>query len=157
MTTIAVNAEEGVMAADTQVTDYNLITRMQKIYKLRDGTLVGMTGEAAGGWRAIQWLLSESKDDKPPKFKNTQLVFLRPDRTIWVAEEKFPEYPLLSKFYGAGSGGEMAMALMQEGKTAVEAVKATAKLCAFTSDPVQVLKLDPPEKPEKLKAKKKGP
>lgn len=141
MTTIAVDADLGIMAADTQVTDYNLITRMQKIYILPDGSLVGMTGECAKGWRAIKWIL-DGRKGKKPKFRETQLVFLRPDKTIWVAEEHFPEYPLLSRQYGAGSGGQLAIMAMSKGDDPATAVKSTVKFDSYTSDPVQVLSLD---------------
>src|SRR5690606_11222999 len=82
LTTVA--ASQDSMAADTQLTgEYNY--RVQKIYRLADGSLVGGAGYWARCYAGIKWLLEGAEGD-PPKIKGASLLILRPDRTLWLVE-----------------------------------------------------------------------
>lgn len=138
MTTLAYS--DGVLAADTQLSDEALVYRVQKIDLLSDGSLVGGAGNWGRAWRYLQWMKAGSIDPAP-KLKGATLLRIAPDETLWLNEgDGF--YPLLNKNNVAiGSGAQAAMALMEQGKTAVEAVKAVTVLDQNTSPPVQALTL----------------
>lgn len=152
MTTVVTSVASGTMAADTQATGhYNY--RVQKIYRLPDGSLIGGAGDTQRCYAAIQWLLNGQPGD-PPKIKGVSLMMLRPDGTIWLADDEFPMYPLLDKSAAIGSGSQAAAALLARGVAPADVVKEIAKIEAYTSDPVQVLHLETPAKPARKRATK---
>ncbi len=137
MTTIAVR--DGVMAADTQLSS-GTIHRAQKIFELPGGGCVGGCGTWAKAYAAISWLLSGRQGDAP-EFEDAELVILKPDGSVWIACERFPEFPLLDDTAAVGCGAPAAMALMHAGFSAKDAVKATCKTDPGSSEPIQVYKL----------------
>lgn len=142
MTTVA--AKDGCMAADTQLTgDYRL--RAQKIVQLADGTLVGGAGTWHRCWAAMCWLLGGEQGD-PPKLKDACLLIMKPDGSLWMAEEEFPAFPLLDREAAIGSGAASAITAMRGGMSAGEAVKTACRIDCGSSDPVQMLRL-PKKKP----------
>lgn len=142
MTTIA--CRDGEMASDTQATgDY--VLRMQKVHRLPDGGVVGMAGKLTEAYTAARWLL-DGEQGEPPEFKGGSVLIMRPDGSLWMADDKFPAFPLLDKVAAIGSGGQCAMLAMSQGMTAVAAVKAAAKIDPYTSEPVQMLSIAPKPK-----------
>lgn len=139
MTTIA--AKAGQMAADTQLTS-GANVRVQKIVRLKDGGIAGGAGHWSRAWAGLQWL-ADGEEGPPPKIKGAELLILRPDGTLWIAEGEFPAYPLLDKAAAIGAGAQAAMAAMDGGADAVKAVQVACKLDAYTSAPVQVLSIAP--------------
>lgn len=138
------------MAADTQLSDEAIMYRVQKIDRLEDGTLIGGAGDWGKCWRYIQYLKSDAPPLLEPKLKGATLLRITPDGVIWF-NEGHGFYPILNKSNVAiGSGAQAAMALMDKGLTAVEAIKAVTVLDPNTSNPVQVLELAP-----KLKASRR--
>ena len=138
MTTIA--CKGGQMAADTQCTgDY--VLRMQKIYKLPDGGIVGLGGVTGRAYAGVAWMLAGEVGD-PPKMKGGALLILRPDGSIWVADDEWPPFPIMDKQAAIGSGSMIAIEAMSNGATAAEAVKRAAKIDPYTSEPVQQLSLE---------------
>lgn len=143
MTTVA--AKDGCMAADTQLTgEYRV--RVQKIVQLPDGALVGGAGVWHRCWSAMLWMLGGEQGD-PPKLKDSGLLIMKPDGSLWLVEEEFPAFPLLDTAAAIGSGSAVAMTAMASGLDAGQAVKAAAKLDCHTSDPVQMLRL--PKRPKR--------
>lgn len=137
MTTIAV--KDGVMAADTQLSS-STIHRVQKIYPLPGGGCVGGCGEWSKAYAAISWLLG-GRQGESPEFEGAELVLMKPDGSVWIACERFPEFPLLEDVAALGCGSAAAMALMTHGLGAKEAVRATCRTDPGSSEPVQVFKL----------------
>lgn len=145
MTTIAANATG--MAADTQLTgEYRF--RVQKIYALEDGSIVGGAGDWARAYAAIQWLAGGCEGE-PPRMKGAHLLILRPDGSLWIVDHEWPAFPLLDKAAAIGCGAQAAMVAMAAGKSPAEAVKEVCKLDAFTGDPVQFLALEPKKRARK--------
>lgn len=137
MTTIAAHGSE--MAADTQCTsDY--IGRVRKIHKLPDGTLVGGAGVQASVFAAIAWLYA-GRQGEAPDIENSGLLFLRPDGSIWLADGRWPEFPVMGDHYAIGSGATAAMVAMHLGKSAAQAVRIAALFDDGTSAPIHTLKL----------------
>ena len=137
MTTVA--AKNGQMAADTLLSgDY--VMRVQKIYRLASGTIVG---GCADDWHvayaAIAWLLTPTGE--APTFDGATLLAMHPDGSLHMADNRFPFYPLLDKTAAIGCGAQAAMAAMLGGATAGEAVKVAAKIDPSTNDSVQMLEL----------------
>jgi hypothetical protein len=127
------------MAADTQLTgDYRL--RAQKIIALADGSLVGGAGVWHRCWAAMLWLAGGESGD-PPKLKDSELLIMKIDGSLWLVEEEFPAFPLLDAEAAIGSGAQGAITAMRAGASAGEAVKAACRIDPCTSDPVQMLRL----------------
>ena len=139
MTTVAANAT--TMAADTQLTGA-YTARVQKLVSLPNGGIAGGCGVWSRAWRGLQWLAG-GEEGEAPSIKGADLLILQPDGSLWVAEGCWPAYPLLDKTAAIGCGAPMAMGLMAQGKSPVEAVKEVCKLDAYTGDPVQALVLEP--------------
>lgn len=135
------------MAADTQATG-DCIYRVQKVLRLPDGGVVGYCGVTARGYAAARWM-AEGEVGEPPKMKGAYLLILRPDGSLWMADGEFPAYPLLDQFAAIGSGAAVAMAAMRSGKEPADAVRDAVHLDAYTSDPVQVLRVEPAPKPRR--------
>lgn len=127
------------MAADTQLSS-STIHRVQKIYPLPGGGCVGGCGEWSKAYAAISWLLG-GRQGEAPEFENAELVLMKPDGSVWIACERFPEFPLLEDVAALGCGSAAAMALMAHGLSAKDAVRSTCRTDPGSSEPVQVFKL----------------
>lgn len=133
MTTIAV--ADGVVAADTQLTGGNYAVRVEKVVRLQDGGVAAACGLWHKAYPAMRWLAEGERGDGPD-FEGATIVIVRPDHTIWVAEESFPAYPILNRTYALGSGQDLARQLLSQGKSPVDAVAEACELDAFSSDPI---------------------
>lgn len=148
MTTVAFR--DGCMAADTQITG-DFIVRAQKIVRLPDGGVAGATGVWSRCYAGLRWL-AEGEQGEPPKIKGATLLIAKADGSLWLAENEFPAYPLLDKYTAVGAGAMAAMAAMNGGANAGDAVKAAVRLDAYTSDPIQILKIEPVPKRRRQKS-----
>lgn len=132
MTTVAV--KDGVMAADTQITsDYAI--HAPKLFRLPDGGVAGGAGDWSRAYAGIKWLMEGERGD-PPNLSDADILILRPDGSIWKANEEFPAYPLLDKVAAIGCGSLAAMVAMRGGASAVEAVMSVAASDVYTNAPV---------------------
>lgn len=147
MTTVAFR--DGCMAADTQLTG-DFVVRVQKIVRLPDGGVAGAAGVWSRGYAGLRWL-TEGEQGEPPKIKGATLLIARADGSLWLAEHEFPAYPLLDKYTAVGAGAMAAMAAMNGGANAGDAVKVAARLDSCTSDPIQILKIEPAPKRRRAK------
>lgn len=137
MTTIA--ARDGIMAADSQCSgDY--VLRVRKIHRLPDGSLVAGCGTSAAVYAAIQWAASGRQGD-PPDIDGSRLLFLRQDGSLWLADGRFPEFPLADKFAAIGSGSMAAQTAMRLGQSAIEAVRTACQVDDGSSAPVHHMSL----------------
>ena len=146
MTTIAF--KDGVMAADTQATAYNVTFPVQKVWRLPDGGVVACCGSASKGWAGIRWLMDGERGEPPILDDETTLVIARPDGSIWLAEGQFPAFPTLARELAHGCGRDFALSAMADGKSAVEAVMFAASQDVMTGSPVMSLQVVPQEYPE---------
>lgn len=138
MTTVC--ASRGEIAADTQLTGA-YVFRVQKVMRLHDGGVAGAAGHWAKAYAGLTWLAG-GEVGEPPKIKGVDILIIRPDGGLWIAEGEWPAYPLLDKFAAIGAGAQAAVAAMQDGASAVEAVKKAARIDPYTSDPVQTLSIE---------------
>lgn len=139
MTTIAVDAK-GTFAADTQLTGGGAVNRVQKLYRLMDGGVVGAAGVWCAAYPVLKWMQAGEFGD-PPDFEGAVLLIGRPDGTLWLAEGVWPPYPLLNPFSAIGSGAQGAMAGMEAGMTAQAAVETLVAVDHYTSAPVETMRV----------------
>lgn len=145
MTTIAYR--DGVMAADTQATDFNTTYQVQKVWRLPDGGVAGLCGDASRGYAGVKWLM-DGEDGEPPSIKGAYIVIARPDGSLWLAEEHFPAFPIMDRTVAHGCGRDFARAALAEGKSAVDAVFAAIKHDVMTGAPVMSMCVVPRDFPE---------
>lgn len=127
------------MAADSQCSgDY--ISRVRKIHRLPDGSLAAGAGVSASVYAAIQWAIGGRQGDAPD-LDGSCVLFLRPDGSLWLADGRWPEFPLADKYAAIGSGCMSAQTAMRLGLSAVEAVRIACEIDDGTSAPVHQMKL----------------
>lgn len=133
MTTIAIS--DGVVAVDSQLTGGNHVVRAQKLTRLPDGGVAVGAGLWRNAYAGLKWLADGEKGEAPD-IDGATVVIVRPDGSIWIAEEQFPAYPILDRTYASGCGSDLARLLMAQGKDPVQAVAEACELDAMSSAPV---------------------
>ncbi len=134
------------MVADTQLTNgAGVIYRASKLVRLPDGGVAGGSGDWSKAYAALCWLAGGEQGDGPD-LTGAAILILRPNGTIWAADEEWPAYPLLNEYAATGCGAQAAMALMSVGKSAVQALAAVCGVDAATSEPLQQMRVRKPRK-----------
>lgn len=154
MTVIAYSTKHRVMAADSRMTtgDENMhLTSVRKIFRLRSGALLGMSGEA--DMRDIAALLDKVTPRRLPS--RAQLVELQCDvlallvlpkghiirvncefiegENRWLGEV----IPITDTIAAVGSGAKYAYGAMEYGASPTDAVRAACKRDTMCALPVQ--------------------
>jgi hypothetical protein len=140
MTTIAI--KDGVVAADSQTTAHNYIFRAVKMVRLPDGGVAVKCGDASAGYAGLKWLAEGERGD-PPDITGATVVIYRPDYSIWVADDRWPAFPILDTEYGGGCGLDLVRLLLSQGRSAVEAVAEACEHDAMSSAPVLYMEVLP--------------
>ena len=145
MTTIAYKS--GVMAADSGTWLSNVAYRTgNKLAVGPDGSLHGVTGNAADGCTYLRWVTDGMKGDAPkptetdPKEGRSSFMALvvLPDRVrLWTAHG-FEEHERPAHF-AIGAGSEMAIGAMAAGATAEEAIAIVADNSEYARLPVRTI------------------
>lgn len=142
MTTIAIS--DGLVAVDSQLTGGNYAVRAQKLVRLPDGGVA----VGAGAWRTayagLMWLANGERGE-PPDLEGASIIIVRPDQSIWIAEEQFPAYPILDRVYASGCGADMARLLMAQGADPVQAVAEACEHDAMSSGPIFAMRVYQPD------------
>jgi hypothetical protein len=141
MTVIAF--KDGVMAADTMLSDGNAQNRVQKLFRLPDGGVAGGCGQWNRSYAGLKFLAEGGDPDSKdaPSIKDALLLIARPDGSLWLVEDEFPPYPLMDKYAAVGCGSDSAMMAMTLGLSAVEAVAKVTKQDVLCGDPVQSMEV----------------
>jgi hypothetical protein len=147
VTTIAY--ARGEMAADTQCTWNGNKTRGHKIFRLPCGGVMGGCGVLNEIVRASNWVAGGMKG-KPPKIPQSDLLIAWGDgRVVTVCDKHFTMVEELGPI-AIGSGMQAALCAMRHFQaSAEEAVHAAASVDAFTSAPVDVMRVEPRAKRRK--------
>jgi len=145
MTCIA--AKDGVMAADGRLSSDDSQTTVVKLIRLPDGGVAGAAGMWAAARRALTWLANGEQGDPPSIGDETQVLIMRPDGSLWLAEAGFPAYPLEAREAAIGSGSQGALVALLMGASALEAVQKVGEICPTIGPPYITMV------PEKRKAK----
>jgi hypothetical protein len=172
MTTIAY--KDSIMASDSACSDdWQFLSRVVKIVRLASGGLFGAAGDA--DVRSIVDLLAKVKTPAGMPSKK-QIEELETDFSAIVVLPKgrvynvYCEYidagngrwsgglfEVLDGYYSVGSGAQAAMAALESGKSAKDAVLVACRRDFFSRPPVHVMPLLQPKaqrvKPKKAKIK----
>ena len=146
MTVIAF--KDGVMAADTQLTQHNSKVRAQKIVRLPDGGVAGGCGSWAAAYAGLKWLAdggSDSGDEGKkflPEIEDSTILIARPDGSLWLLESRVPAFPITDKFAVIGCGSDAGVMALRSGKSAIEAVHAVIGQDVLCGDPVQSMEVE---------------
>lgn len=143
MTTIA--ADGKTMAGDGLITeaDYVCCRDYKKVRRLSDGRIVGMAGNAYNWDAFAAWLEANSECDMPKVEDGCWVLVLMPDGKVRQYDEHgrwFEESPPCA----IGSGQRFAIAAMDLGKTAGDAVRYASTRDIFTGGEVLELSIEPP-------------
>lgn len=153
MTVIAYT--KGILAADTLAVDEDgLALKCTKLFRLKNGTVVGTAGDADA--RAILDILGKASVTKLPSKSNlakTETDF----RGLWAFNDKdiyrvsvekndsgwsAELMPMMGDYFAIGAGGPYALGAMLAGKSAVEACKIACRLDNTCGLPVEHIVLD---------------
>lgn len=140
MTTIAWDGES--LAAD-KLADCGYAMTTTKIRRTSDGRLLGASGDAGLARKMLDWLELGGGRPEDQKGKDDWVAVLEilPTGEIW-RHERFGKFKIEDSTVAIGSGRDLAMAAMECGKTAMEAVLIASKFDTATGRGVDVLKLN---------------
>lgn len=152
MTTIVYDPETRTMAGDSQDTEGHRKMECVKIYRVNDH-LIGTAGGSFAGLLFIAWF--EEWEDEPdytdwdshPDLTNLDLeedfecLVIRPDGSAYLINRLFVPYEMPDDICGVGSGSGVAMGAMMAGADVKKAVKIACKIDAYSSGPIQSMKL----------------
>src|SRR4249919_1433418 len=135
MTTIAYR--DGVMAADTQCTWSDTISRVNKIHRLPCGGVMAGCGSYPEVLRAVEWVRGGRKG-KPPKIGSSWLLLALGNGEVYaVTDNKWTKQTFIGGL-AMGSGMQPAQAAMNYyGATALDAGKCAATVDPSTSGPFE--------------------
>jgi hypothetical protein len=160
MTVIAYSAKHRVLATDSRCSseDGAILTSCQKLYRLKSGALLGLSGEADD--RDVVRLLESATPKKLPtraqiaELKNNFYgILVFPKGQLFTVESEFYEHsgshgewtgqvlPIRDPFVALGCGADFAMGAMEHGASPVEAVRIACRRNSFCALPVQWAKL----------------
>jgi 20S proteasome alpha/beta subunit len=139
MTTIVYR--DGVLAADARVVSKDFIYPevVEKIFRLPDGSLLGIAGQVSN-YDEIRAAVMENPNDLP-KFKNNSMIRITPDGTIWH-EDGGVFLKTNAPYMAIGSGEPYAWGALAVGASAEKAVAVAAMFNVGTGGPISVLKLN---------------
>jgi hypothetical protein len=140
MTTAAI--ADGVGAVDSQLTGGNYAVRGVKAVRLMDGGFAIACGLWRTAWAGLKWL-QDGERGEAPDIEGATIAVVRPDWSIWIADESFPYYPILDRSYALGCGADLARKAMADGKDPVQAVAEACDLDAISSAPILRIEVAP--------------
>lgn len=144
MTTIAY--KDGCLAADTKITFGDARARHEtKIIEFAKGKFLAYCGACEEALAVIEWLKSKDKRKRKPSIDNFACVIYSKRELITMEGGLMAKKHNLSECFAIGNGWQWAMAAMDHGATAKEAVEYAATrdiYTGYTQDcPVTVIQL----------------
>lgn len=131
MTVIAWDGK--TLAADKRAVNCGLSRTVTKISRNRNGELLGVTGDFAAGLALRAWYEAGANAKEFPDLKGDTATLVVVSRTGVRLYESGGPWPVCIEdaFFAAGSGRDFALAAMELGRNASQAV---ALACKFQSD-----------------------
>ena len=126
MTTIATDGKS--VAADGLGTVNNLVVERagEKVRKLRDGSLLGVAGDAFALDQIADWLEAGAVPADRPEGLKVDVLLIRPGGSALMCGNSL-RLTACDLPYAIGSGGDLAMGAMAAGKSPAEAVEIAAR------------------------------
>lgn len=142
MTTVACDGR--MMAGDGMVTDDNIVCSLdtEKVVRLRDGRIAGFCGDAFSYRLFAEWLDNGCEGDPPKSIDGLGCIVLSPDGTLTSYDEHGRTFVEHDK-WAIGSGQRFALAAMDLGKSAGEAVVYACTRDVFSGGIITSLELEP--------------
>lgn len=137
MTTVAASLKEGIMVADTAVSDGDVRSRMRKIERIGDA-LVGVAGSVHEIEKLLVWF-RRGRRGFAPRTTEAYALVLTKDKLVYLHGKD--EMPAYGDYYAIGTGGKAAMAAMYLGHDCETAVRAACEVDAGSCLPLQVERL----------------
>jgi ATP-dependent protease HslVU (ClpYQ) peptidase subunit len=142
MTCIVYHVADETMAADTATFVHNGNTRMpghvKKIWRLKDGSLMGHAGTRRQADLLKRWIEDGSNGNVPAPVDDVTALVVFPDGTMTVYDGKSERTVEGAPFYAIGSGADAALGALFAGATAKEAVEIASLVDPWTGDEVRV-------------------
>ena len=142
MTTIAYR--NGVLAGDGRETSIGddesavvLTDNCIKVFKLKDGRLFGGSRGSEDITRLHQALI---KNAPLPKLEDVNGLLIDRKGRIWLYEGTIWQ-PIKSKYYAVGSGSVFALGALDQGATAIEAVRIGARRDPYSGGKISYVRL----------------
>lgn len=136
---------DGVMAADTRAYsgDATPIGHKMKIFRLKDGSLVGFSTTKPGLSEAmVAWFNAESPEGPPPVEMNFSALLVKPNGEVFYYNDSIsPSGPLVGPYFAVGSGDHYALGALACGAAATEAVEVACQFDPWCALPVAALAL----------------
>jgi ATP-dependent protease HslVU (ClpYQ) peptidase subunit len=133
---------DGVMAADTCITDSaGFVTCGIKLHK-KQGHIIGFCGDVSQALVFVDWFFNQKKNRKPDINAETgweAMVLNKNGVTTW--DRSLRPIPMDDSFYAIGSGAGLAIGAMERDATAEEAVVVACKRNPYCRLPVTILTL----------------
>jgi len=136
------------LAADKLSTRQDLKQSVTKIFRLKDGSVVGISGEMSTGLMLVDWLDKPIHDENsypdnklPDRGCRAIMVHITNDKQIYEYSEMSKPILINDEHYTLGTGQEYAMAAMACGKNAYEACLITCSLSASCGMGIDTLTL----------------
>lgn len=125
------------MAADSEAYS-NITSRVQKLYRLPDGSVFGAAGACQQVLEVIAWL---NGGDKPTDLDNFDGLCITAAGVVEEIGSRLMRQQVLEPFYAIGSGAPFAMAAMACGQSAVKAVRIAVRFDPGSGGRVQSMKV----------------
>lgn len=153
MTVVAYSSKSRILAADSRCSSTELdkhVTSMEKIFRLKNGALLGIAGEA--DVRDLCELLSKATPRKLPTrqqladLKNEhEAILVFPKGQVWTIEVEFDQHKgwkgeavaIRDNIVAIGCGAAYAYGAMEAGADPIKAVRATCRRDLFCALPVR--------------------
>lgn len=147
MTTITYR--DGVMAGDGRAFGFDKMSvgEKTKVFRLSDGTLIGVSTSALGIPKAVRDWVERGMDSSAipvprdkDKFDFEALIVRANGEAELLDGNWLPGDPVKADYYAIGSGKQFAMAALVLGKSAKESVEVAAQLDVWTGGSVSTVK-----------------
>lgn len=142
MTTIAWDGK--TLAADTQSGLFK--SQVNKLYRLSNDDLLGMSGHLSFGHAAISWLNKVGEKPIPTTDTRFHAILIKAESgELYTLEDNLIPFRYFNKFFAVGSGRDFAVAAMHLGCSAVEAVAIAHIYDSDTGPNIETLSYVPQE------------
>ena len=116
------------LAGDSLLTQDGAIdSEARKVYKLRDGTLLGFAGRYEDGLVLLDWVKRGEPKEGEPKRLSITAIKIAPSGEAFVCESRVKWWPLKEPYYAIGSGAPYGKTAMRLGLSAHQAVRIAAE------------------------------
>ncbi len=122
--------DKTAMAADSQATSPYGMTACSKVFRLRTGEIVGLSGTLVDGLLFIEWL-KEGAEGKAPPMKNVEALMIKGGR-IWNYDSSSFAMKVTDKVAAIGSGAQFALGAYYAGAGLKQAVQIACKLDPYS-------------------------